>query len=155
MTGAALSSPVALSVSGLPAFTKAAFTPAYLPPGAGKSTPLTLTITSLSSSAMHTPQLSIWEPPSVLALALPLFGVLFRRRRRSLPTRGVPTLAVALLALFFASVLIGCGARINTAGQTSTPPQTYTLTVTGTATDSQGSTLAHSANIVLTMNGAH
>lgn len=47
MTGADLSSPIALSVSGLPAFTKAAFTPEYVPPGSGKATPLTLTITSL------------------------------------------------------------------------------------------------------------
>lgn len=155
MTGAALSSPVALSVSGLPAFTKAAFTPAYLPPGAGKVTPLTLVISSLATSAMHVPQRNSRGTSSVLALALPLFGVLLRRRRGSIQTRSVPTLAVALLALFFASSLIGCGARINTASQTSSSPQSYTLTVTGTATDSQGSTLAHSASIVLTMNAAH
>lgn len=84
-------------------------------------------------------------------MTFPIFGLLLRR---GIPnqTRRVPTLALALIALFLTSSLIGCGARINTAGQTSTSTQSYTLTVTGTATDSKGSTLAHSANIVLKMN---
>lgn len=151
MTGAGLSSPIALSVSGLPAYTKAAFTPGYVPPGSGKATPVTLTITSLAASALYTPAPSALDLSCSLAMTFPIFGLLLRRGRPN-QTRRVPTLALTFIALFLTSSLIGCGARINTAGQTSTSTQSYTLTVTGTATDSKGSTLAHSANIVLKMN---
>lgn len=150
MIGSGLSSPIALSVSGLPAFTKSSFTPGYLPPGSSQVTPITLTITSLASSAINTHG-SIWRTSAALALTFPLLGLLFRRPkgRRSL---GSPTLFVALAALALAPTLIGCGARTNTTGQTSSPPQVYTLTVTGTATDSTGAPLAHSVSLTLTMN---
>ncbi|GAC1355667.1 MAG: hypothetical protein NVSMB3_01120 [Acidobacteriaceae bacterium] len=151
--GAALSSPIALAVSNLPAFTRAAFTPAYLPPGApGKTTPVTLTITSLASAALQEPRPGAWSPSSLFALAFPIMGLLYRRRSGAgLHGR---TLALGMLVASLSAALVGCGDRINSSGQGSALPLSYTLTVTGTATGPQGAPLQHSADLILTMSSA-
>jgi hypothetical protein len=47
---------------------------------------------------------------------------------------------------------VACGARVNTGNsQTTTQPQTYNITITGTATTSTGSPLTHSTTINLTI----
>ena len=139
------SSPVNLSVSGLPAFTRATFTPAYLPPGSTTPVPVTLTITSESTSAANRA-----EPGSFIAwsASVPLLFLLIRKQRR------LPNLALSLILLSITGVLTGCGDRINTAGQHASSVQTYTLTVTGTATAGDGSPLQHTATLVLNMTSS-
>ncbi len=49
MTSGGMSSPIALSISGLPPFTNASFNPGYVPPASRGAATVTLTISSLSS----------------------------------------------------------------------------------------------------------
>ena len=153
-TGAALSSPIALTVSGLPPFTTAAFSPAYIPPGATGATPVVLTITSTASSAQRLPIRKDGSGIALLALALPYVGVFLRGKTavRRLREAG---LLMPVIAFFLTSALIGCGDRVNTSGQGALSFKSYTLTVTGTATAAQGSALQHTATVVLQMKSSN
>jgi len=127
----ALSSPILLTVTGLPAGATASFNPAYLPPA---NTPgaFILTIqTTKTASLMRTSLL-------VLAMLLPIgFLVKGRRWRR-----------VSLTALVALS--LGCGDRINTTAL-SPASATYNVTVIGTATSATGAVLQHTAVVTLTL----
>ncbi len=147
-------SPVVLSVSGLPAFTRAAFAPAYIPPGASGPTAVTLTITSFASSASQISGPGWTVPSCFLAFLLPLCGLSVRYRGTG-GKRSAPALLTIVASFFVLAALAGCGDRINSAGQSSSSLQSYTLAITGSATDSKGASLAHTANVLLKMNSTH
>lgn len=152
MVGGGLPSPIALSVSGLPAFAKASFTPSYLPPGGSAARAILLTITSPALSANGrtgegSTMLSFW------ALSIP-FLAFVRRRKEAVRLAKLPTLALAFITLATFLPLTGCGDRVNTAGSSSNSLQSYTLTVTGTGTDAKGSTVQHAADLILMMSSA-
>ncbi len=148
MTSPTLSSPIVLSVTGLPAFTTASFNPAYIPPGSTTPRAIVLTITAAAASARLSPNPDR-APFFVLAFSLPLIALFGNPKRTKLPK-----LMVLLLAAAGASTLLGCGDRTNTSAQGPASIQTYTVTVTGTSTDSNGSPLQHSADLTLQMTSA-
>jgi len=145
--GTPLSSPIALSATGLPHLATASFDPAYLPPGAASGA-FTLTITTpTTTAARHTPATS---PLLFALLVLPMTGLTIRLRRHRLPT------ASLALLLFTATLTLcsGCGDRVHP-GTLDTPSATpYTITVTGTATTPTGTILQHSATVVLLLQPA-
>ncbi len=148
MTGGGISSPIALSVSGLPAFTQASFSPSYVPPAPSGAATVMLTITSLSSAAMQVPRCDWSSGFTVLALSLPVFGLSLRHRS------AFRSSTMVLAGLCMVLGLTGCGDRVNTAGLNGSAPQSYNLTITGTATDSKGSPVQHSVNVLLKMDAA-
>lgn len=140
--GAALSSPITLAATGLPAFATASFNPAYLPPGTTPGS-FTLTINMPQTSALQ----KVSQAPLLALLLFPFAGVAFRRRGRC----GVMALVIAG-ALVFCS---GCGSRVNTGGGAANPPTSYTITVTGTATSPNGTVLQHSTTVSLLVESAN
>lgn len=143
--GAALSSPITLAASGLPPLATASFNPAYLPPG---TTPASFTLT------INMPQTAALDRgfggPLLGLLLFPVAGLALRRRvRRSLVS--FVTCAVVISGLAFCC---GCGARVNTGGNSANPPKSYTITVTGTATAAAGGTIQHSSTVNLLVESA-
>jgi sugar lactone lactonase YvrE len=135
LTGSALSSPINLSVSGAPSGSNASFSPAVIPPPSGPSS-FTLTIDVPASARLETPE-GRGVPPT-LVLAVVLLPLAWRRRRS--------------VALFGLLLLIGCGARINAGNSTASPPVTYNITVSASATSPTGATLLHTANVALVVD---
>ena len=128
----ALSSPILLTVSGLPAGATASFNPAYLPP-ANTPAAFILTIqTSQSASLMRTGIL-------VFAMLAPMGYMLRGRRRR------------AVLVTMLLAVSLGCGDRVNTRAA-SAANVSYNVTVIGTSTSTAGTTLQHTAVVTLTVD---
>lgn len=127
----ALSSPILLTVSGLPAGATASFNPAYLPP-ANTPAAFILTIQTSKSARLIRPGILVF------AMLMPM-GYLLRGRRR----RGM-----SLTLLLVAS--LGCGDRINTEA-ISAASVTYNITVIGSATSTAGTTLQHSVVVTLTL----
>ncbi len=151
-TGAAMSSPVVLSVTGLPSYATAAFNPAYLPPG-GAVSAVTLTVSMPTETAMLKSQ----DPGHVarvvataLCFCLP-FVVRMRNGVRA-PGRLVIVLCGVSAGLLFVT---GCGDRVRTsAGVAGPTDKSYPLTITGTATDASGKTLQHSVAVTLVVQAA-
>jgi hypothetical protein len=150
-TGAALSSPIALAVQGVPSGATASLNPSSLPPG-GTVTSFTLTIQTplarLDRPARPGPEV----PPSGL-LAILLLPTICCARRFSLKgTARIRSMLIFALAatscILLATLATGCGDRVNTAPE-NVNEQTYTLTVTGTATSLAGTILQHSVNVTL------
>ncbi|HEY2040126.1 MAG TPA: Ig-like domain-containing protein, partial [Edaphobacter sp.] len=135
-----LSSPVSLSASGLPDLATASFNPGSIPAGTASGN-FTMTIatpkTSPFSQAEHL--------ASFLVLILP--GVVISHRGK---------LRALLIVLVFAPLLLvtGCGDRIRTGASTETPTKSYTITVTGTATDNTGAKLQHTSTVTLILQAA-
>jgi hypothetical protein len=50
---------------------------------------------------------------------------------------------------FTLPMLTGCGDRIYTGSSASQAPKTYTITVTGTATNATGAAIQHAATVTL------
>lgn len=137
-----LASPITLSATGLPPLATASFNPAYLPPG---TTPNTFTLTINTPQTVATNRSSGTSFPLLAFLLLPVTGVALRPKNRS---RTITRLAVAILASAL-TLCSGCGSRINTAGESTAPAKTYTITVTGTATNPTGGVLQHSTEVTL------
>jgi sugar lactone lactonase YvrE len=132
-TGSALSSPIVLSVSGLPQGATATFTPTYIPPPSAPAN-FTLTIATPVSAELRERA----GPGAILAV---LFApLLFRRRLR----RCMSLVCVVLLA--------GCGDRVSNTGETSQPTVAYTIIVSATATSPTGATLLQTAQVTLTLD---
>jgi len=144
MVGAAMSSPITLAVQGAPVGATASLSPQYIPPG-GAVTSFTLTIqTPVAGMDGRSRPFGARLPGSgLLAILLP--GIGFVRRMRRIGWR---RFAMMLVAAVSCGLIAGCGDRINTAPETANA-QSYTLTVTGTATSSAGTALQHSANVTL------
>ncbi len=152
MIGGGLPSKVALSASGLPAFTTASFSPNYLIPGSPASNTVVLTISSTASAALRTSG-GVTGAYQAAACAAPILFILCRRRGSTRQTK-LPTLVASLLLFVISATLSGCGDRVNSAAQANRSLQTYNLTVTGTGTDVNGSTVQHTAKIVLQTSSA-
>ncbi len=127
----ALSSPILLTVSGLPSGATATFNPALLPPA---NTPAAFILT------IQTPKTASLLRPSFLTFAILLpvgFLMSGRSRRRLLVAAGL-------------GLMLGCGDRINTRSATAASA-TYNVTVIATATSTAGTTLQHTAGVTLTI----
>ncbi|MGA9669080.1 MAG: glycoside hydrolase family 44 protein [Terracidiphilus sp.] len=138
-TGGAFSSAVTLSVSGLPTGATATFSPASVTPGSSTASSQ-LTIQTATLTGIAVAPRSAWP---VAAPALSLLGLIFiagKCRRRWL----------ALTILLFTSLgaisaLSGCSGSLHLTNNMP-PPQSYTLTVTGTS-----GTDAHSTTVQFTV----
>jgi sugar lactone lactonase YvrE len=131
----ALSSPILLSVAGLPTGATASFNPAYVPP-TNTVAAFILTVQTPKTAGLRRPSLLVW------ALLLPV-AFLLRGRRTLL--RGM--LVMVGLAVVMSAGL-GCGDRVLT-GAGNGVSAAYNITVTGTATATSGATLQHSASVTL------
>jgi sugar lactone lactonase YvrE len=134
-----LSSPIALSASGIPDLSSASFNPAYIPPGSSNAT-FTLTIV--------TPKTARLERRSSVAVAylfFPIGFIFLRGIPRRLPTAKL--LAVVLFAFPFLCCT-GCGDRVYTDHSVGAS-KSYAVTVTGTSTSSNGTPLKHTATVTL------
>ena len=145
-TSGSLSSPIALAVSGLPSFTTVSFSPSYVPPGGSGSTAVVMTVMSGTTAASAGRE---GRPGSgfVLGCALPWVLVMFGRGKARRPK-----LATAAAIFAVSAGVWGCGDRVNSTTQPGTKMQSYTLTITGTTTQSDGTTLQHSTDVVLQMS---
>jgi len=146
MLGAAMSSPIALAVQGVPLGATSSINPSYIPPG-GAVTSFTLTIqTPLATldqrSRPLVPQSANSGTKASLAILL-LPAIALARRRKAI----LLFMAVASCILL-ATLATGCGNRINPDAE-SANSTTYTLTVTGTATGPTGAALQHRATVTL------
>ncbi|MGA3047448.1 MAG: glycoside hydrolase family 44 protein [Terracidiphilus sp.] len=125
-TGGAFSNAVTLSVSGLPVGATATFAPTSVTPGSSTANSQ-LTIQTATLTGVATARRGEWP---LAAPVLSLIGLVFisgKRRRRWL------ALAILLVAsLGGISVLSGCSGSLKLTNNVP-PPQTYTLTVTGTS----------------------
>ena len=131
-TGAALTSPITLAVTGLPFGAVPTFAPAYLPPPGGPAT-VTLSVTTLAvAQAFQAKTIAF----GAFALALPL--ILLRRRRG-----GLVLCSVVLLA--------GCGDRVTSTANAAKAATVYNVTVSATATSPSGGTLLHTVPLTLTI----
>jgi hypothetical protein len=138
-----LAVPVTLSISGLPTGATATFVPPTVAAGLS-NTPVTLTINAppIVSSSLQKPvgpSPLHRSAPVIFALLLLPVGLFARRKR-----------IVRLLVLFVAfgaisTGLTGCLSN-DTMGYYAQPPETYTLTVSGTS-----GTLVHSVHISFTV----
>jgi sugar lactone lactonase YvrE len=137
-----LSSPITLAASGLPALATASFNPGYLPPGTTPNT-FTLTINTPQTAALYRYSGSA---PLLAFVLFPIAGMALRLRIR----RSVITFSI------FGTLTLcsGCGSRINTDGTTANSVKTYTITVTGTATNPTGSILEHATTVSLLVESA-
>ena len=127
--------PIALSASGLPSGATAIFAPASLTPGSSTaSSILTIQTTPAIAVARRAPGISL------LASAVPLFGLLLAVKRRR-----IQQLLLILFALIGSIELVGCYGGISYFGD---HPQTYKVTVTGTSS----STTQQSTTITIIVN---
>jgi len=143
MLGAAMSSPIALAVQGVPTGATSSINPSYIPPG-GAVTSFTLTIqTPLATlDGNKRPWYRGQLGTGLLAvLLLPFIG--FARRRRA-----IVVFMAAACCILLAALATGCGNRINADNQ-SVQSTSYKLTVTGTATGPAGNALQHTATVTL------
>ena len=146
LVGAAMASPIALAVQGVPTGATSSINPSYIPPG-GVVTGFTMTIqTPLAGLERKTrpagPERAGYGMRAALAMLL-LPMMVFARRRK-----GMLVLLACACCILLATLTTGCGNRINT-DNASMSTTTYTLTVTGTATGPTGDALVHTATVTL------
>jgi hypothetical protein len=146
--GGSFSKAVSLNCSGLPANAICTFSPSKVTPGT-KSTAVTLTISTVSSTADAIPALPSPNHPVTTAWiqlqGLGLFGmVLAGCRKRSKRATIFIALALLVLGMLFMS---GCAGGTGIASQSGSGSGTaYTVTVTGTS-----GALQHSLPLTLTV----
>jgi hypothetical protein len=146
MLGAAMSSPIALAVQGVPTGATSSINPSYIPPG-GAVTSFTLTIqTPLAALDQRSrpfvpPSANSGMKASLAVLLLPMIALARRRK-------AIVVFMAAASCILLATLATGCGNRINPDNE-SANSTTYTLTVTGTATGPTGNALQHSAIVTL------
>jgi sugar lactone lactonase YvrE len=143
MQGAAMSSPIALAVQGVPLGATSSINPSYIPPG-GAVTSFTLTIQTPLATLDIKSRPGDRRSPGTGWLALLLLPVIGLARRR----KAIAGFMAAVACILLATLATGCGNRVNSGNQ-SVNSTTYTLTVTGTATGPTGSALQHSAVVTL------
>jgi hypothetical protein len=135
LTGAALTSPIELAVSGAPPGSVASFNPAVIPPPSG-SISFSLTIDTPASARLERPGGGELVAAMILAgFLLPLA----RRFRRGLWLSGL-------------LLLSGCGARVNTGNSNLPPPVSYNVIVSASATSPAGAALLHTASVTLVVD---
>ena len=137
--GVAFTSPVTLTATGLPPGATVSFGTTTYVPGVGP-TPTSMTIVTSPTVAMVKPTRGGSDIFYGLLL-LPLLGIRrVRRKIRALP-KGIAYGLAALVVLAGLGAMTGCQG-----GYFGGPPQTYTITVTGTS-----GTLSHSTTVTLTV----
>jgi hypothetical protein len=141
--------PITLSATGLPPGATVTFTPPVITLGASP-TSFTMTIQTAATSAVlpRSRYFGFGYSDGTIALGLLLLPFSRRFRRKAHGMRPL-TLSVALILSFAAvSGLAGCGSGSGFFGQVQ---QSYTISVTGTATGAAGATLQHSTTVTLTV----
>ena len=140
--GNAFAGPITFTVTGLPTGATATFSPASVPAGAGATT-VTMTVSVPATAELQPPPKPFGGGPLPIALGWILlpFGARLRKARRRL-SRMACLVVLVLAGLFLATGLTACGGSSNH----SAPPQTYTLTVTGTS-----GSLANTFSVTLTV----
>lgn len=152
-SGAALASPITISVQGLPVGATASLSPSSLPPGGTVST-FTLTIQTPLATLETRPLAPRYSklPGSGLLAVLLLPAIRYRRRfSRKGCGRSRSIWLIVLIAAsgaLSATLATGCADRINTVSE-DVSAKSYTLTVTGTATSPTGAALQHSVSVTL------
>lgn len=134
---------VALSASGLPAGSTASFSPPQVVPGSNSAV-VTLTVQTAAAEANMGPLGNAGRHGRILAFSLTgvfLLGFGGRMGKRRM-----------LGALALAVLLTGCGARTVGEGIGGVLKQTYTVQVTGSATNLAGATVTHSLPLTLTVS---
>jgi Bacterial Ig-like domain (group 3)/FG-GAP-like repeat len=134
-SGAGFTLPVDLSCSGLPANTTCQFSPATIPGETGTSA---LKVQTTAPSGTKTTSATARYGAALVSLALLLLPWLQRKRWLML-------LLAAAITAFGASAITGCADGTLYGG---TPPGSYTITITGTATNGS-QTLRHSTALHL------
>lgn len=137
--------PIAFSATGLPAGATVTFTPQTVTPGT-TSANFTVAIQTAATSALLAPHDLFGKGTIALSLLLLPFSGWTRRRLRGI--RQLTLCMALLLSLAAIGGLAGCGSGSGFFGQ---PPQTYTVSIVGTATGVGGATLQHSTSVMLTV----
>lgn len=146
-TGATMSSPVTLAVSGLPAFATATFNPGYLPPG-GAVSAFTMTVAMPVTVAIEAKPTAggLGRVLGAFCLGLPM--MLIGRKRTGREIAGRILCGVGLAAGLVLPT--GCGNRVTaTSAGAGVTSRSYPLVVTGTATDASGAKLQHTVTVTL------
>ncbi|WP_165420433.1 Ig-like domain repeat protein [Edaphobacter modestus] len=143
-----LNAPITLTASGLPAGATAIFTPASIPSGSA-ATAFSLAIKTVASHVVTSPpSLPRSTPLLPLSSAICLLPLFRNRRLRARFARIPRTVLSVLVALIVGAAtlgLTGCGSG----GFFVQDPQTYTITVTATATGGASTTLQHTTMVTL------
>jgi hypothetical protein len=134
--GGSYNNMVTLSATGLPAGAKYSFQPSAVMPGSAGA-PSVLSIQTSSGLALLNSESRRQNSLPMLALlaGVPLLGLAGRLRRLSRPIGRCIFLGLAVLATLPIVAISGCGG-----GYFGPPPQTYTVTVTGTSGSLQETT---------------
>jgi hypothetical protein len=134
--GGSYNNMVTLSATGLPAGAKYSFQPSAVMPGSAGA-PSVLSIQTSSGLALLNSESRRQNSLPMLALlaGVPLLGLAGRLRRLSRPIGRCIFLGLAVLAALPIVAISGCGG-----GYFGPPPQTYTVTVTGTSGSLQETT---------------
>jgi hypothetical protein len=136
--------PVTFTATGLPPGATASFNPTSIAANAGAQT-VTMTITT-ASAAQATPAPALGRPLAPLVLALLLLPFAARIRRNGRRLGGIVTVLLLLCGAAATAALNGCNQQN---GYFMQPQQSYTVTVTATATPSVGSVLQHNTTLTL------
>jgi hypothetical protein len=136
--------PVTFTATGLPPGATASFNPASIAANGGAQT-VTMTITT-ASAAQATPAPALGRPLAPLVLALLLLPFAARIRRNGRRLGGIVTVLLLLCGAAATAALNGCNQQN---GYFMQPQQSYTVTVTATATPSVGSVLQHNTTLTL------
>jgi sugar lactone lactonase YvrE len=145
--GAAFTSPVTLTASGLPAGATATFAPSTITPGSSATT-FSLSIQAPTLKTANGAPSSSRNPLLAVSSALLLLPLMGSKRLRARFSRMPRTLFSALLLLLSGAALMGltgCG----TGGFFPQNPQSYNITVTATAASVAGTTLQHATTVTL------
>ena len=140
--------PIVLSATGLPPGATVTFSPQTVTPGTTTSSSTITIQTAVNQGSLHR-GLPIGGGAMAFALLLLPFTRKLRQRAAKLKRLHQTTLALTLLLCAAAlGSITGCGTDTGFFAQ---PQQNYTITVTGTATGSNGYALQHSTTIKLTV----
>jgi Bacterial Ig-like domain (group 3)/NHL repeat len=141
--------PVALTATGLPPGASVTFSPSGATPGANPSS-FTMTVQTAATQALLRHRRALGGESIALSFLLLPFTYKLRRRIGQMKMLRRMTLVVTLLiGLAALGSIAGCGAGT---GFFAEPQQNYTISVTGTATGSNGYTLQHSTSVTLSVH---
>ncbi|MEO6983451.1 MAG: Ig-like domain repeat protein [Edaphobacter sp.] len=143
-----LNAPITLTASGLPAGATATFTPSTIPSGSA-ATSFSLAIKTAASSATNVPPASPLRAPLLpITAAVFLLPVMRNKRIRARLTRMPRTLLGVFFLLILGAATLGL-AGCGTGGFFPQKAQSYTITVTATATSAANTTLQHTTSVTL------
>jgi len=146
--GGVLNTAITLTASGLPPGATAVLTPATIASGSG-ATSLTLAIkTAALKAANHSPSSPARAPLLPISAAVFLLPLLRNKRLRAGFSRMPRTLFSVLLLLVAGAATLGL-AGCGNGGFFAQDPQSYTITVTATATSAANTTLQHTTTVTL------